>query len=172
MSTNVILQDPDHDDNQKNRAIRADGRGARKLRPRQPEHRPRLIPRPSEATPSAGLPRRAPTPSADSGTNDEDATTSRRRALLAKARAAAERAAAERKQTGEKRVRLDPIERLKRNPTSRALAINAYCFGCSGRNADPCVRWRVGNCPITDCELYQARPYKHLCGSPTPRALL
>jgi len=64
--------------------------------------------------------------------------------------------------------RLDPIERARRNPTSRALAIRAYCYTCNGENADPHWRWRIGNCEIPDCPLYRFRPYRRLFGTKDP----
>lgn len=71
-----------------------------------------------------------------------------------------------------KLIRLDPIERAKRNPKSRRLAVNAKCFDCQGRDADPCVAWRIGNCEIPACALWPVRPHQHLFGKPTPPGLL
>lgn len=56
--------------------------------------------------------------------------------------------------------RLDPIERAKRNPQSRALAINAKCWDCQGGDADPGIRARIRACPITRCALHAFRPYQ------------
>jgi hypothetical protein len=66
--------------------------------------------------------------------------------------------------------RLDPIERARRNPSSRALAIKAKCFDCVGRGADPGWRWWVGNC-TADCPLVPLRPYQSMYGAPPPVAV-
>ena len=66
--------------------------------------------------------------------------------------------------------RLDPIERARRSPASRAFAIKAKCFDCVGRGADPGWRWQVGNCTV-DCPLVPLRPYQHLLGTPAPVAI-
>jgi hypothetical protein len=58
--------------------------------------------------------------------------------------------------------RLDPIEKAMRNPTSLRLAINAKCYDCEGRDADPNVRQRIGDCRVPKCPLYPVRPYQHL----------
>jgi hypothetical protein len=68
--------------------------------------------------------------------------------------------------------RLDPTEKARRNPKSRSLAINAKCYDCEGRDSDPCVNWRIGNCKVPRCPLYPVRPYQHLHGTPTPPSLV
>jgi hypothetical protein len=65
-----------------------------------------------------------------------------------------------RREAGEVIERLDPMEKARRNPTSRALAIAAKCWDCQGGNADPGVRRRVGECSITRCPLHPVRPYQ------------
>ena len=72
---------------------------------------------------------------------------------------------------GIKLKHLDPIEKAKKNPNSLRSAINAMCYDCQGKDADPCVEWRIGNCQIVACTLFPHRPYQHLEGSPTPKAL-
>ncbi len=67
--------------------------------------------------------------------------------------------------------RLDPIEKAKRNPKSLRAAITAKCWDCIGADADPNPKWRIGNCEITDCPLFHARPWQSLCGSPVPSSL-
>lgn len=56
--------------------------------------------------------------------------------------------------------RLDPIERSRRNPTSLRMAINGKCFDCQGGHADPGVRVRIRECPISRCTLHAVRPYQ------------
>jgi hypothetical protein len=51
--------------------------------------------------------------------------------------------------------RLDPIEKAKRNPTSRRLAINAKCWGCSCGQ-----RVEIRECTVTACPLWNFRPYQ------------
>jgi hypothetical protein len=65
----------------------------------------------------------------------------------------------------------DPIERTKRNPKSLRAAINAKCWDCQGRDADPSPRWRIGNCEIPDCPLYNVRPYQNRFDHPMPKNL-
>ena len=86
---------------------------------------------------------------------------------LEAANAARERMKAE----GRKPERLNPAERAKANPRSRSLAIRAYCWQCSGEDADPNVRWRVGNCEIPDCALWPHRPWQTQVGRPVPPSL-
>ena len=71
---------------------------------------------------------------------------------------------------GEVGPRLNPLERAAANPTSRSLAISAKCFDCSGGDADPGWRWRIGNCSVA-CPLVPVWPYRHLEGTPMPLAL-
>ena len=53
-----------------------------------------------------------------------------------------------------------PIEKLRANPKSLRASINAKCFDCMGQDSDPAVKWRIGNCEIPDCPLYNVRPYQ------------
>ncbi len=57
-------------------------------------------------------------------------------------------------------VRVDPIERARRNPKSRKLAIAAKCFDCQGRHDDPGVVGRIRECRSPSCPLYPVRPYQ------------
>lgn len=50
--------------------------------------------------------------------------------------------------------RLDPIERAKRNPKSKALAIKAMCYDCAGGS-----KTEVTLCQVTKCPLYNHRPW-------------
>ena len=63
-----------------------------------------------------------------------------------------------------------PLERLAETPT-RGNAIKAMCYDCQGRDADPAVKWRIGNCTCVECPLYQFRPHQRLKGKPIPAAL-
>lgn len=56
----------------------------------------------------------------------------------------------------------NPIEKALENPKSLRLAINAKCYDCEGRDADPKVKWRIGNCQCHDCPLYPVRPYQYM----------
>ena len=67
----------------------------------------------------------------------------------------------ERKEAGLSAYRT-PFEVLKDNPKSMRAAINAMCWDCQGRDSDPSVRWRIGNCVCTDCPLWTFRPHQHL----------
>ena len=56
--------------------------------------------------------------------------------------------------------RLDPIQKLAKNPTNRRLAINAHCWGCMGGGADANTRGSIRDCTITGCALWYVRPYQ------------
>jgi hypothetical protein len=57
--------------------------------------------------------------------------------------------------------RLDPIEKARRNPKSRALAIVAKCWDCVGADADPGTRDRIRTCTSrATCPLWPLRPYQ------------
>lgn len=86
---------------------------------------------------------------------------------LEAAHAARERMKAE----GRKPEFLNPVEKAKANPRSRQMAIRAYCWTCEGGDADPAVRWRVGNCEITACPLWPHRPWQTQVGRPVPPIL-
>lgn len=68
--------------------------------------------------------------------------------------------AAEMKAAGIEPERLDPLERARRKPGSLRLAINAKCYDCGGRDADPGWRERIRTCVIPSCSLYPVRPYQ------------
>jgi len=63
-----------------------------------------------------------------------------------------------------------PEERLRENPTSRALAIVCMCRDCEGLY-DPHVKWRIGNCGVKLCPLRAVRPYQKELGKPMPDSL-
>lgn len=90
---------------------------------------------------------------------------------IEKAIEAARKAREERKAAGLKTT-MTPIEKLSRKPDSLRMAINAKCFDCEGQDADPGWRWRIGNCQITDCPLWNVRPYQRTAGRPCPTSLL
>ena len=50
---------------------------------------------------------------------------------------------------------LNPEERAKANPTSMKYAIRAKCWDCACGQKE-----EIRLCPITDCSLYNFRPYK------------
>ncbi len=64
-----------------------------------------------------------------------------------------------------------PTQKATANPKSLRCAVNAMCWDCVGGDSDPASRWRIGNCPITNCPLYPLRPYKKLYLAPTPQCL-
>lgn len=68
--------------------------------------------------------------------------------------------AAELRAQGQTIERLDPIERARRNPTSKALAIKAKCFECVGAGSDANPRSAVRECPVTMCPLHSVRPWQ------------
>ena len=53
-------------------------------------------------------------------------------------------------------VRLDPIEKSKKNPSSLRLAINGKCWDCSGGQKE-----EIKMCNIPDCTLWAVRPYQN-----------
>ena len=65
----------------------------------------------------------------------------------------------------------DPLERAKQNPKSLRAAIDAMCWDCQGRDADPAPRWRIGDCTSPDCPLYPVRPYQGNQSRPMPDSL-
>ena len=72
---------------------------------------------------------------------------------------------AARRAAGEKIVRLDPLEKARRKPTSLRLAITAKCYDCMGRDGDPGIRARVRECPSKACPLHPVRPWQREDGS-------
>ena len=91
-----------------------------------------------------------------SNSTDQPKETDPRLARLAKGRARA----AELRAAGVVPEHLDPIERSRRNPTSRRLAINAKCWECSGAGADPGTRESIATCNVPKCPLHPVRPYQ------------
>ena len=65
---------------------------------------------------------------------------------------------------------LDPVERSKRNPKSKALAIKAMCWQCQGGGGNPSTNWLIGNCEVTGCALWPHRPWQAFQGRETPAA--
>ena len=65
-----------------------------------------------------------------------------------------------------------PFEKLSERPNSLRLAIDAMCWDCQGRDADPGVKWRIGNCVSLKCPLYAVRPYQRLYGTEIPVSLV
>jgi hypothetical protein len=61
---------------------------------------------------------------------------------------------------GEALVRLDPMEKARRKPTSLRLAVNAKCADCVGWHGDPGARGRIRDCSCTKCPLHPVRPYQ------------
>lgn len=55
----------------------------------------------------------------------------------------------------EKSERLDPLERARRNPQSKVLAIKAMCWECSGAQRD-----EIKNCQVKKCPLWVHRPFQ------------
>ncbi len=56
-----------------------------------------------------------------------------------------------------KKVNLNPVQKLEKNPTSLRLAVNAMCFDCMGRSK---VIEDIRNCTSKTCPLYNVRPYQ------------
>ena len=65
----------------------------------------------------------------------------------------------------------NPLEKLAEMPTSLRRAVTAKCFQCEGEDADPGIKWRIGNCEIADCALHPVRPFQSTLGAPMPTAL-
>lgn len=65
-----------------------------------------------------------------------------------------------RREAGETIERLDPLEKARRNPGSKALAIRAKCFDCMGGDSEPGVRKKVRDCSVTRCPLHPHRPWQ------------
>lgn len=64
--------------------------------------------------------------------------------------------------------RTDPMDRAASNPRSLRAAIDAMCWDCQGRDADPAPRWRIGNCETPSCPLHPHRPYQGRKGAAIP----
>ena len=56
-----------------------------------------------------------------------------------------------------------PQERHEGDPRSRAKAIHAKCWDCTGFQ-----REEIRHCPMTDCALYNFRPYKKVTAPSKP----
>jgi hypothetical protein len=56
--------------------------------------------------------------------------------------------------------RPNPATRLKKNPKSLRLAIDAKCWDCSGGGADVGTLEEIRNCIVTLCPLWPVRPYQ------------
>ena len=72
---------------------------------------------------------------------------------------------------GEKIVQKNPLEKLAEKPDSLRRAINARCYQCESEDADPAVKWRIGNCRATTCALWNVRPFQGQYGRPEPKSV-
>lgn len=70
----------------------------------------------------------------------------------------ARKALQEKRQRGEEPERLDPKQKAKRKPNSKALAIAAMCFQCMGEEKS--YRADIRNCTAKGCSLYPHRPFQ------------
>jgi len=117
--------------------------------------------------PASGvLPPEGSDPAADPS---EAATVQKRRrnrsparlaAALAAGRAGTAASAARRARGEPEPEHLDPVERARRKPGSRALAIAAKCWTCMRGDLDSGARGRIRECPSTACGLHPFRPYQ------------
>ena len=87
---------------------------------------------------------------------------------IEKMQAAAQKAREQRKVDGIKIEQRNPLQKLDDNPKSLRRAVNAKCFDCEGQDADPCWKWRVGNCTCPSCPLFSVRPYQNMEGREMP----
>lgn len=78
----------------------------------------------------------------------------------------AQAAMAAKRAAGEEIERLDPIQRAHANPSSLRKAINGKCWDCVGAGHDPNPRKAIGRCPMSDCTLWNVRPYQKYADSP------
>jgi hypothetical protein len=60
--------------------------------------------------------------------------------------------------------RLDPVEKARRNPKSKTLAIKAHCWECMGAGADPNTKQNIRDCGVTTCALHPHRPWQNVSG--------
>lgn len=67
--------------------------------------------------------------------------------------------------------RRTPLDVIREKPSSLRAAVNAKCYDCEGGDADPCVQWRIGNCVMDECPLFNVRPYQKMRGRPVPPSL-
>ena len=65
-----------------------------------------------------------------------------------------------RREAGEKIVVLNPIEKARRKPTSRALAIRAECYDCVGARRNANTNRLIQECSVPECGLHHIRPYQ------------
>ena len=70
-----------------------------------------------------------------------------------------------RKSCSSKTTRLTHIQHALNNPNSRKHAMNAKCWDCCGggllQSESKGVRKEIALCTITDCSLWNFRPYKN-----------
>ena len=64
------------------------------------------------------------------------------------------------RENGGEIIRLNPVERAQANPKSKALAIKANCYVCSGESAS-----EAKLCQVQKCPLYLHNPYKKMKGA-------
>ncbi|QBJ80548.1 hypothetical protein DKK66_20095 (plasmid) [Aquitalea sp. USM4] len=64
------------------------------------------------------------------------------------------------RESGVQIVRLDPIEKARTNPQSKALAIRAKCWECVGAGHDANPRQEIRDCSVTHCPLHPVRPWQ------------
>ena len=70
-------------------------------------------------------------------------------------------ALAARREAGDLRPRLNPIEKAKANPKSLRAAITAKCFECMGGGEDTGTRKLIRACTShATCPLHPVRPYQ------------
>jgi hypothetical protein len=58
-------------------------------------------------------------------------------------------------------VKLNPIEKAKKNPKSLTMAVRAKCFECCGSGQDSNVRQTVADCTVHLCPLHPHRPWQN-----------
>ena len=56
--------------------------------------------------------------------------------------------------------RKDPIKVARAHPTRLRAAVNAKCWDCIGRDADPQPTRRIRECEVRGCPLHHVRPYQ------------
>jgi hypothetical protein len=58
------------------------------------------------------------------------------------------------------RTRRTPLEKVRTNPKSLRLSVNAKCYECMGGGSDPGVVDRIAQCDTEGCPLHGVRPYQ------------
>jgi hypothetical protein len=58
------------------------------------------------------------------------------------------------------RTRRNPLEKVRANPKSLRLSVNAKCYECMGGGSDPGVVDRIAQCDTEGCPLHGVRPYQ------------